>query len=56
MKVAAASVLAASTDGVTAKVFGHSPAAGAATINANNTTSADDKGIAVRFLGTGAAD
>ena len=56
MKVAAASVLAASTDGVNAKVFGHSPAANADTTNTNNTTSADDKGIAVRFLGTGAAD
>ena len=56
MKVAAASVLAASTDGVNAKVFGHSPAANADTTKTNNTTSADDKGIAVRFLGTGAAD
>ena len=40
MKVAAASVLAASTDGVNAKVFGHSPAANADTTNTNNTTSA----------------
>lgn len=44
MKVAAASVLAASAEGVSAKVFD------------NNTDSDNNEGIAVRFLGTGAAD
>ena len=43
MKVAAASVLAASADGVNAKVF-------------EPSQSNSDKGILVRFLGTGAAD
>lgn len=48
MKVAATSILAASADGVNAKIFDNTSAA---STNADNA-----KGIAVRFLGTGAAD
>ena len=44
MKVAAASVLAASTEGVNAKIFD--------TESPKHTK----EGIAIRFLGTGAAD